>query len=409
MRDNAGRSESEDRYEPDEMRGGGDGGLQPLGASPPPTRAPVGPPRQTMMGNIRRLSTMAFRRAPATPKSQGGGGGEGGEAAETATAARKVNPIFNNCDANRDGVLSRSEFTNAMQMVMYSQKEAKMFNELTDVDIDKEFLIAGGLDAIQQGQLFLDEGEITEPMFVEWMPTFKATTLTRRRLLRDLGISTVQQSVALEASVDADGQKVSAIAAVAAYCHELTSLSVRGEVSAEALAPLADSATLQRLDLSYTDVDAAGLRAIAYCPALADLVLAGCVSVGDSGVSAIAEGGFGALKQITISLNAATVSLETLDKLDCFILYDESVPAPPTTDTAAGPGGGEAAAAPPPTQADDASSAGEATAQAATSTAAGDTNLFATAAPEAPLAEGSPTHGPTTVSAKKGGAGCVIS
>ena len=129
MRSNAGRDE-------------GDDDMMVVRGSPPPMRsvssskkprAPVnggGPPASwnedrswfaNPEGSVRPrgsvIASIGFARRVSSIVA-----GKG--SSKTPPAPKRVHPIFNNCDANRDGKLSRSEFTNAVQMILYSQKEA---------------------------------------------------------------------------------------------------------------------------------------------------------------------------------------------------------------------------------------------------------------------------------------------
>ena len=52
--------------------------------------------------------------------------------------------LFRNCDANRDDLLSRSEFTNALQMIVYAEGDNSWFDDLTVDDLDQEFSLALG-------------------------------------------------------------------------------------------------------------------------------------------------------------------------------------------------------------------------------------------------------------------------
>ena len=81
-------------------------------------------------------------------------------------------PIFNNSDADRDGLLSRSEFTNALQMFMYSEKEDALFNILTVEEIDEQYGLAGGDDG---------KDEVSASMFDVWVHKFRESTLEYHR------------------------------------------------------------------------------------------------------------------------------------------------------------------------------------------------------------------------------------
>jgi hypothetical protein len=85
--------------------------------------------------------------------------------------------IFNNCDKNRDGLLSRSEFTNAMQMFMYAEKESELFDELSVEDIDDEWERAGGRSES-------DDVMLSPQMFDAWVVLFRSDYLEDRRSLR---------------------------------------------------------------------------------------------------------------------------------------------------------------------------------------------------------------------------------
>lgn len=90
------------------------------------------PGRSSVSAKIRRLSAMIAPTATST-------------AAATPKPPPKASAmLFRNCDANRDDLLSRSEFTNALQMIVYAEGDNSWFDDLTVDDLDQEFSLALG-------------------------------------------------------------------------------------------------------------------------------------------------------------------------------------------------------------------------------------------------------------------------
>lgn len=306
MRAHAGRHDDEDDDEPAGFKEASvksvTFGHEPAAASPadkPPSpsrtvAASLGPPSPTNGLRQSEFEAMGLGRKSLL---------RGSEYDASVKLAGSVSLTFRQCDADQNGLLSRSEFTAAVQMVCTAAGQRQWYDELDDEELDTQFEaglsgVAGHKRSKEEEDAF-SEGQLNETMFDSWVATFRDGYLHDRRRLRNLGIGPKDQCVAVPAGTSSSTEK--AVLVVARRCAQLRSLELRGEVSATALDLLATHAghRLHRLDVSFSTVDNRGLQALcgglghggaqwkARCPALLVVRLVGCNSVGAEGVQAL--------------------------------------------------------------------------------------------------------------------------
>lgn len=192
-------------------------------------------------------------------------------------------PIFNRSDANRDGLLSRNEFADALQMFLHSEQEEALFASFTVEEIDEQFESAGGNEE--------EQVEITPAMFEAWLPKFRDGFLEHRRLLEDLGVQTDDLEVGLQCDVEED--MIHTVEAVGNCCRALETLTLRGNVTADVLGAVAELCgdRLRRLDLCHSTCDDEALQGLfdSGCGALEELKLVGCSDVSNLSMNALGE------------------------------------------------------------------------------------------------------------------------
>lgn len=192
--------------------------------------------------------------------------------------------FFRNCDADQDGLLSRSEFTSAILMICRKYPSGNAwFEAMTIEELDAEFDLATRRTA--------GEVHVTAEQFEEWLPTFKMGYLRERRLLEQLQVDASATEATVRGLPSAD-HMAAAVRAIAMRCQQLESLTLRGAVSAESVRLLASSCgeRLRCLDLSETTVDDEALGGLSEgCTALRVLRLVHCSSLGAAGIAELAE------------------------------------------------------------------------------------------------------------------------
>jgi len=196
----------------------------------------------------------------------------------------QISLIFRNCDADQDGLLSRSEFTSSIMMLCRKYPSGNTwFEDLSIEELDAEFDMA---IRSTPGEVYVTPGQ-----FDTWLPTFRSGYLRERRLLAQLQIDASATHATVDRLPSAAHMTV-AVRAIATRCKNLESLSLRGQVAADSLRLLASSfgEQLRCIDLSDSTVDDQALSCLSEgCTALRVVRLVNCSAVGSDGINYLAE------------------------------------------------------------------------------------------------------------------------